>query len=159
MSGPKPHKVIIYATCETVVSNDDPIEAGMIARKLFEDDISSKSEMFSVRTGRVTVSPYREKRPVMRTREEISRAMRRRHRHVWGLYLQGWSQEKIADRLHVTKSRIAEILHRYIRMTNRHRRSIEGENWKICSPWSLPLRDYRTRATNQFTSRPNHSIL
>lgn len=55
MSNPKPHKVLVYAVCETVVSNDDPVEVEAICRKLFEDDISSKSEMFSVRVERVEV--------------------------------------------------------------------------------------------------------
>lgn len=146
MSGPKPHKVIIYATCETVVSNDDPVEAEMIARKLFEDDISSKSEMFDVRVGRVAVSPYREKQKPKRTLAEIQRAMRKRYRYVWGLWLQGLTLEQVGKHLKVTRSRAEQILHGYRRISRRHRPSeLEGDNWIAKSDFLPPLSTYRAR--------------
>lgn len=48
-------KVLIHAVCEINIGNDDPVEAQAIAEKLFDDDISSKSEMFSVTVERVEV--------------------------------------------------------------------------------------------------------
>lgn len=53
----KQQKVFIYAVCEITISNDDPAEAQAIAEKLFHDDISSKSEMFSVRIERMEAKP------------------------------------------------------------------------------------------------------
>lgn len=148
MSSPKPHKVLIHATFATVVSNDDPAEAEMIGRKLFEDDISSKSEMFSTKVGRVVVAPYREQRPVMRTRAEISRTKRRRYRYAWGLWLQGLTLRQVAAYLNVTRSRAEQILHGHVRiMRYRHRLSqkIEGDNWKATASFHPPISDYRVR--------------
>lgn len=47
------YRVLIHAVFEITISDDDSVEAQAIAEKLFEDDISSKSEMFSVRVERV----------------------------------------------------------------------------------------------------------
>lgn len=52
------HRVLIHAVFEITISNDDPVEAEAICKILFEDDISSKSEMFSVRVERVEVEPH-----------------------------------------------------------------------------------------------------
>lgn len=57
---PIPHKVSIYAVCEVSISNSDAVEAKAIAQKLFEDDIGSKSEMFSVRVERIEAQPSQE---------------------------------------------------------------------------------------------------
>jgi hypothetical protein len=57
---PTKHKVLIYAVFETNITNHDPAEAQAICEKLFEDDISSKSEMFSVRVERVEAKPLQE---------------------------------------------------------------------------------------------------
>jgi hypothetical protein len=54
---PAKHKVLIHAVCEITITNDNSVEAQAIAAKLFEDDIASKSEMFSVRVERVEVEP------------------------------------------------------------------------------------------------------
>lgn len=54
------HRVLIHAVCETTITNDDPVEAEAISKLLFEDDISSKSEMFSVRVESVEVEPLGE---------------------------------------------------------------------------------------------------
>lgn len=56
----KQHKVLVYSVSEIVISHDDPIEAQAIAEKLFHDDISSKSEMFSVRVERLEAQPLEE---------------------------------------------------------------------------------------------------
>lgn len=47
-NSPKQHKVVVHAAFEIVITNDDPDESRAICEKLFEDDIASKSEMFSV---------------------------------------------------------------------------------------------------------------
>lgn len=49
------YKVTIQAMCEIVVSHDSPVEAQAVAEKLFVDDITSKSEMFTVRIERTEV--------------------------------------------------------------------------------------------------------
>lgn len=57
------HRVLIHAVCEITISNDDPTEAQAISEILFRDDISSKTEMFSVRVERVEVEPLGEPKP------------------------------------------------------------------------------------------------
>lgn len=54
------HKVLVYSVSEITISHDDPVEAQAIAEKLFHDDISSKSEMFTVRVNRIEASPMTE---------------------------------------------------------------------------------------------------
>lgn len=54
---PKTHGVLIHAVFETSISNSDPAEAQAICEKLFEDEITSKAEMFSVRVEQVEVEP------------------------------------------------------------------------------------------------------
>lgn len=49
------YKVTIHVVCQIVVSHDDPVEAKAVAEKLFVDDISSKSEMFTVCIERMEV--------------------------------------------------------------------------------------------------------
>ena len=47
------HRVLIHAVFETTISQDDLAYAKSVAERLFEDEVTSKAEMFSVRVERV----------------------------------------------------------------------------------------------------------
>jgi hypothetical protein len=85
--------------------------------------------------------------PPKGTRAEIRKAMKKRCRHVWGLWLQGWSQGRITKRIGITSSRVAQILNGHVRITRRGLSDvIEGNNWKAKRKLLPPLSDYQVRA-------------
>lgn len=47
------HRVLIHAVFDTRISGDDPVQAQAICERLFQDEIISKAEMFSVQVERV----------------------------------------------------------------------------------------------------------